>query len=151
MSRIVRLGLALVLALGLMPAARADIIIGLPADAGTGNCYPFGCAYGNGGTAEYQQVYTKSAFAGAITITNLEFFNTQFNSGATAMNSGTWTISLSTTAADWNTLSSTYAANIGANNTMVFSGNLAQPWAFGDTLHINLGTGREQVGHFRRG
>jgi hypothetical protein len=114
-----------------------DPIIGLPPDAGTGNCFPFGCAY-NG---EYQQVYTNSQFTGGpITITNLEFFNTQVDTSATAMNSGNWTISLSSTAADWNTLSPTFATNIGADNTVVFNGNLSQPWAFGDTLTINLAT-----------
>ena len=49
-------------------------------------------------------------------------------------------ISLSTTSADWNTISSTFASNIGANNTQVFLGNLAQPWAFGDTLILNFST-----------
>ena len=117
-------------------SAFADVIVGLPPDPNTANCSPFGCSY-NG---EYQQVYTHSQFSGPITITDLEFFNTQFNSLATLMNSGNWTISLSTTSADWNTLSSTYASNIGGNNTTVFSGNLSQPWAFGDTLHINLTT-----------
>jgi hypothetical protein len=115
----------------------ADQIIGLPADPGAGNIYPFGTAY----NAEYQQVYTASAFApGPITITNLEFFSTQFNSGATSMPTGTWTIALSTTSKDWNTLSTTFASNIGGDNTTVFSGNLFQPWAFGDTLTINLST-----------
>jgi hypothetical protein len=114
----------------------ADVTIGLPADNSTGNCFPFGCAY----SGDYQQVYTSSQFSGPITITNLEFFNTQYDSGATAMNSGNWTISLSTTSADWNNLSSTFASNIGPDNTQVFSGNLAQPWAFGDTLAINLST-----------
>jgi hypothetical protein len=56
------------------------------------------------------------------------------------MNSGNWVISLSTTAADWNSLSSSYAANIGGDNTQVFSGNLSQPWSFGDTLSITLST-----------
>jgi PEP-CTERM motif len=114
--------------------AFADQTIGLPAD--TNNCFPFGCAY----DGEYQQVYTASAFSGPITITNLEFFNTFANSGATSMNSGTWTIYLSTTSADWNSLSPTFSSNIGADNTMVFSGNLSQPWTFPDTLHINLTT-----------
>src|SRR5262249_5335045 len=86
-------------------SAFADTIVGLPPDPNTGNCFPFGCSY-NG---EYQEVYTHSQFSGPITIRDLEFFNTQFNRGATLMNSGNWTISLSTTAADWNTLSSTYA------------------------------------------
>lgn len=117
-----------------VPAAKADVTIGLP--AASNNCFPFGCGY----SGEYQQVYTHGAFSGPITITNLEFFNTPYNSHATAMNSGTWTISLSTTSADWTTLSNTFASNIGSNNTQVFSGNLAQSWTFGDTLTIHLST-----------
>ncbi|WP_237218165.1 PEP-CTERM sorting domain-containing protein [Rugosibacter aromaticivorans] len=130
---------ALVAAAALLCAAPAfsnQIIIGLPADASTGNCFPFGCSY----SGEYQQVYTASAFSGPITIMDLEFFNTSYNSGATSMNSGTWTIALSTTSSDWNTLSPTFATNLGGDNTTVFSGNLSQPWAFGNTLHIDLST-----------
>jgi len=118
-----------------MPAV-ADVTVGLPADSSTGNAYPFGSFY----SGQYQQVYTASAFSGPITISDLEFFNTQSDSGATSMTSGNWTISLSTTSADWNTLSSTYSSNIGGDNTQVFSGNLTQPWAFGDTLQISLST-----------
>jgi hypothetical protein len=114
----------------------ADVTVGLPPDPNTGNCAPFGCSY----RGEYQQVYSASQFSGPITITNLEFFNTQYNSEAYSMNSGTWNISLSITSADWNTLSNTYANNIGPDNTLVFSGNLFQPWAFGDTLSISLST-----------
>jgi hypothetical protein len=121
-----------VLLFSALPAMAGTIVVGQPADAYTGNCFPFGCAY----SGEYQQVYTHSLFSGPIKITGLEFFNTAYNSGATAMNSGTWDISLSTTSADWNTLSSTYASNIGTGNTLVFSGNLSQPWTFGDTLNI---------------
>jgi len=129
---------ALLLCLFLLTAmsATAGVVVGTPADSGTGNCFPFGCSY----NAEYQQVYNSGQFSGSITITDLEFFNTQYNSSATSMNSGTWTISLSTTAADSNTISSTYASNIGGDNTEVFSGNLAQAWAFGDTLEIVLTT-----------
>jgi hypothetical protein len=116
--------------------ALADQTIGLPPDSNTGSCIPFGCAY-NG---EYQQVYTARAFSGPITINDLEFFNTSFNSGASSMNGGFWTISLSTTSADWNTLSGNFSSNIGPDNTVVFSGDLVQPWGFGDTLHINLTT-----------
>jgi hypothetical protein len=127
---------ACILCLLLAAPAMAGITVGLPADSGTGNCFPFGCAY----SGEYQQVYNSGQFSGSLTITSLEFFNTQLNTGATAMNSGNWAISLSTTSADWNTLSSTFASNVGADNTLVFNGNLAQPWAFGDTLQINLST-----------
>jgi hypothetical protein len=127
---------AAVVALFCQVPAFADQIIGLPADPNSGNEFPFGFAY----SGEYQQVYTASAFSGPLTITNLEFYNTQLDSAATAMNSGTWTIALSTTSADWNTLSTDFASNIGGDNTTVFSGNLSQPWAFGDTLSIILTT-----------
>ena len=127
---------ALLLCLFLLTAmsASAGVVVGLPPDSGTGNCFPFGCSY----NTEYQQVYNSGQFSGPITITDLEFYNTQFDDGATSTNSGTWTIYLSTTAADSNTISSTYASNIGVDNTEVFSGNLAQTWAFGDTLEIVL-------------
>jgi PEP-CTERM motif len=125
----------LCLCLSALPAV-ADVIVGNPPDQGTGNCFPFGCAY----TTNYQQVYSHTQFGGPILITGLQFFNTQVDQGATQMNSGTWTIWLSTTTADWNTLSPTFSNNLGANNTQVFSGNLSQPWSFGDTLTINLTT-----------
>jgi hypothetical protein len=56
------------------------------------------------------------------------------------MPSGTWTIALSTTSADWNSLSPNFAANVGSDNRTVFVGNLSQGWAFGDTLTITLTT-----------
>jgi hypothetical protein len=121
------------LVLGL-PAFAGVVIVGNPPDVGTGNSYPFGSAY----DGEYQQVYNGSQFSGPITITNLEFYNTQFNNFATAMNSGNWTIGLGTVSTDWNTLNSVMSLN--GSTTTVFSGNLAQPWAFGDTLVINLTT-----------
>ncbi len=129
---------ALLLGLFLLTAmsATANVVVGLPPDSGSGNCFPFGCAY----NAEYQQVYNSGQFPGTITITDLEFYNTQYNSNATFMNSGTWTISLSTTAADSSTVSGTYGNNIGADNTIVFTGNLYQAWTFGDTLEILLST-----------
>jgi len=122
------------------PAVAGTLIVGTPVNSG--NLFPFGGNYdGSIANGQYQQVYTNSLFAGPITITALEFYNTQYNQGdATGMNTGTFTISLSTTAADWNTLSDTAASNIGGDNTQVFSGSLAQPWAFGDTLSIAFST-----------
>ena len=115
-------------------AVAGTTVVGAPADFEEGNCVPFNCGSPN---EEYQQVYTNSLFSGPITITGLEFFNTQFdNPGVTEMAPGTFTISLSTTTADWDTLSGTQANNIGGDNTEVFSGSLSQPWAFGDTLEI---------------
>jgi hypothetical protein len=135
MKRLLQVLLMCVLLALAIPAA-ADVTLGLPASTNSNNCYPFGCAY----SGEYQQVYNHSQFPGTITITNLEFFNTVLNLDATAMNSGNWAISLSTTSADWNTLSTNFSSNIGTNNTLVFSGNLSQPWAFEDTLDITLST-----------
>ena len=129
------LAFALVLFAGISAFA-GTVVVGSPADANTGNCYPFGCAY----SGEYQQVYNSGQFPGAITITALSFYNTAFAGNAIAMNTGNWAISLSTTSADWDTLSANAAANIGANNTAVFSGDLVQPWTFGDTLTITLTT-----------
>src|SRR5215469_8622352 len=80
--------------------AKADVFVGLPADPGTGNCFPFGCAY----SGEYQQVYASNQFSSPVVILGLEFFNTQVDTGATSLNSGNWAISLSTTAAAFNTL-----------------------------------------------
>ena len=127
----------IVLCFAIAVPAFADVIVGLPPDPGTGNCFPYGCSY----NAEYQQVYNSGQFGGPITITGLDFYNTQFNSGATSMNSGTWTISLYTTPLDWNTIGSNYAANIAVSTGhLVFTGNLFQPWTFGDTLAITLQT-----------
>ncbi len=72
-------GLLVVAAAAVMAMAtpsKADVIVGQPADSGAGNCIPFGCTIA--WTSEYQQIYAASQFSGPITITNLEFFNTQF-------------------------------------------------------------------------
>ena len=133
------LPLLVILCFAIAVPAFADVIVGLPPDPGTGNCFPFGCSYGQGGTGEYQQIYSSSQFSGPITITGLDFYNTQVNFGASTMNSGTWTISLYTTPLDWNTIGSNYAANlVGAVGHQVFSGNLFQPWSFPKTLAITL-------------
>ena len=95
-------GVLLVFA-ALTPAMAGTVIVGTPADPGLGNSFPFGGNYDAATNGQYQQVYTQSLFTGPITITGLEFYNTQENGSATAMNTGTFTISLSTTAADWNT------------------------------------------------
>ncbi|MFZ0704145.1 MAG: PEP-CTERM sorting domain-containing protein [Candidatus Korobacteraceae bacterium] len=124
----------LVLCLVALPVLADTIIIGNPPDSGSGNSFPFGTAY----NAEYQQVYASSDFSGAIQISDIYLYNTQFNSGAGSTPSGTYTVSLSTTSAGVGTLSPTFADNIGANNTQVFSGSIQQSWNFGDTLDIHF-------------
>lgn len=128
--------------LAAFPAFASQFTIG-SADTGTGNCFPFGCAYTSGTGFntfnQYMEVYGSSSFTGPVTITSLQFFNTQVNSGATAMNSGTFTFSLSTTTDDSPTSTdSCFSCAIGSDNETVFTGSLAQSWAFGDTLTINF-------------
>jgi hypothetical protein len=121
------------------PAVAGTLIVGTPSNSG--NSFPFGGNYDGATNGQYQQVYTHSLFTGPITITGLEFYNMYYSQGgATGMNTGTFTISLSTTGADWNTLSGAPLSNIGGDNTQVFSGSLAQPWAFPDTLSITFST-----------
>lgn len=120
-----------------LPALASPIVVGAPGDAGTGDCAVVGCA---GNVTRYQQVYTRSLFAGPIVIYGLEFFNTTYNTNATTLDPGAVTVALSTTSADWNTLSTTYANNIGSDNLQVFSGNINQAWAFGNTLTITFAT-----------
>ena len=142
MRRLTPVGVFLALLCVAGPSTGNPIIVGLPAHTNTGNGWPFGGSIGVGSAynGEYQQLYLGGAFRGPITIAGLEFYNTAYNSFATAMNSGTWTISLSTTSRGLGTLSNEYAANIGTDNTVVFSGNLYQPWEFGNTLAIPFTT-----------
>lgn len=136
------LGVFLLVLIASTPLLAGTLVVGNPPDSLIGNCFPFGCNYDafSPPTNEYQQVYSNTLFSGPITITGLEFYNTQQNRGGTGMNTGTFAIDLSTTLADWNTLSTTPASNLGGDNTQVFSGSLAQAWAFGDTLSITFST-----------
>lgn len=115
------------------------VVIGNPPDPGGGNCFPWGCAY----NAEYQQVYGSGNFAGPIFITDLEFYNTQFDSGSTQLPSGNYTITLATsTTVGVNTISGSFATNLANsfNVQTVWTGDINQAWTFGDTLHIDLNT-----------
>ena len=114
--------------------AMADIIIGNPPDPGAGNSFPFGSAY----NAEYQQVYGSSDFNGAIMITGLDFYNTQFDNGATSLPTGNWKIQLSTAQVGVNNITGNFAQNEGNNITTVFDDNITQAWQFGNTLHLSL-------------
>lgn len=128
------LTLGALLATAALPAA-ADVIVGAPALANTGNCFPFGCDY----EAQYQQVYNASAFSGPITIVDLEFFNTQYHFTSSQLPSGSYTITLATLPSS-HTISSNYASNLASSSNVseVWSGNINQPWSFGSTLHIPL-------------
>ncbi len=100
------------------PAAATTTVVG----AGSGgNCFPFGCALSGQTSTVYQQVYAASSFGTSpILLTGLGF---KFASGTP--NSGTYTLSLSTSRNPVNGLSTTFANNIGANNKQIYSGTLA--------------------------
>ena len=89
----------------------------------TGNCYPFGCISSDWGGA-YEQVYASSQFSGPTSIYSLSFFNTSYNSGSYQLNTGNYSIYLSTTSAAVNGLSSSPLANLGPDETLVYSGTL---------------------------
>jgi hypothetical protein len=93
------------------------------------NADPF---YGNFYSGEYQQVYLSSLFSGPVDITGITFFcATSPVSGCTnGMINGGLTINLSTTSAGVNTLSTTYSANLGSNNTLFFSGTVTNVLSF---------------------
>jgi hypothetical protein len=110
------------------------LVVGAPADPGSGNCFPFGCSSWE---PEYQQVYASTDFTGPLTITGLVFYNTQYILGPA--NTGTYTIALSTTSAPVDGLNlSDLAANIGSNNTVVF--NTLLPSLSGGELVIPFST-----------
>ncbi len=98
-------------------------VIGAPATSV--NCFPFTCYNlldSNTGnpypSTRYQQVYAASNFvSGPIAINRLSFFlSPSYTAGP--LNTGTYTIALSTTTAAVNGLSSTFASNLGADNTI---------------------------------
>jgi hypothetical protein len=102
-------------------AANADgIIIGGPGTPGTGNCIPFGCS---NWAPQYQQVYASSDFSGPISISEITFYNHNVV-GPLSPENGVYTISLSTTSAAVNGLSSNMDDNIGADDVKLFTGKL---------------------------
>jgi hypothetical protein len=129
--------LALVAVLLSPMAANADII-GIT-DPGTGNCYPFGCNVGEWGP-EYQQLYDASLFSSGLSINSISFYNTAFDSGNYDLNSGTYSLYLSTTSSS--SLSSTFSDNVGLDDTLVYSGLLPSnpSGAFGAQFDFLLST-----------
>ncbi len=77
-----------------------------------------------GQSIHYQQVYAAQAFQGPTQITSLTFFYAEQFAGPTTMLSGNYQISLSTTTRPVDGLSPDLSANIGPDNTVIFSDNL---------------------------
>src|SRR5208282_1449873 len=115
LATLVVLGLAV--CLGFAPGAHAATVT--VASYNTGNCYPFLCndsGISSGQSIEYQQVYASTAFSAPISITALTFFFASEFGGSSLVLNGNYQVSLSTTAAPINGLSSIAANNIGPDN-----------------------------------
>ena len=109
------MNLRLLVAAALLSASVAAHADNLTVGGSTGsNVYPFGFSLYTG---EYQEAYSATAFSGPVTITALTFFPA--NGGSI---SGSYTLSLSTTTKSLNGLSTTYAANLGTDNTLFATG-----------------------------
>ena len=119
MTRTKSIFLALLAVLFAPMAANADIIGNT--DPNTGNCFPFGCT-GATWAPEYQQLYDFSLFSSASSINSISFYNTAFDSGNYDLNSGNYSLYLSTTSSS--SLSSTLTDNVGLDDTLVYSGLL---------------------------
>jgi PEP-CTERM motif len=78
---------------------------------------------GGGLNTRYQQVYAASDFTGAIFISEIAFRPTEGSLPLAPMTITGVRFDLSTTSASPDNLSTTFAANVGADNTTVFSGN----------------------------
>ena len=111
------LACSLTLILQMGASADADVIVGAPGN--TANVFPFVLYNG-----EYQQAYAAADFSGPITISGLSFFAGPQGSMVTIQ--GTYTISLAYSANPVGSLSTTFANNIGANFTTIFSGQSTQ-------------------------
>lgn len=126
------------LALVFCAPTRADLIVG-HANLFDGSSAPFSGQY----TGEYQQVYAAAAFATAPiqTITALSFGTVPFgNIGDPIPQTITFTLSLSTTSAGPQTLSTDFAANRGADFTQVFSGTLTYTPSRSLTVDLTIPT-----------
>jgi len=109
---------SLTLILRMCASADADVIVGAPGN--TANVFPFVVYNG-----EYQQAYAAADFSGPITITGVSFFAFAPPDGIVTIQ-GTYTISLAYSANPVGSLSTTFANNIGANFTTIFSGQSTQ-------------------------
>jgi hypothetical protein len=126
------------LSLALAPTSRgADVTVG-DVNSGEINTFPFGGAYAGDGATEYQQVYASSNFTSVpFLINTITFYSAPGFSGVNA--DGTYTLSLSTTSAPVDGLSTNFASNIGPDNTTIFSGPLP-PYVENGVMTFSFGT-----------
>lgn len=113
--------------------AHADVIVPSSLTAVEGNSnngFPFNISAFGHTSQRYQQVYLSSEFDSAFLITGMTFRPDAVSGGAFASVLPSIQIDLSTTLAGPDSLSATFASNVGGDVTTVFSGALALSSAF---------------------
>jgi hypothetical protein len=111
---------------GATAPAEANVISPNGVGAGdTNNGFPFNITAFGRTSQRYQQVYGSSDFGSSpLTITGMNFTPSATGSSAFSSTIANISIFLSTTAAAPDALSTTFANNLGADNTQVFGGSL---------------------------
>src|ERR1039457_3625815 len=111
-------------------------------EGNSNNSFPFNLAGDSGevpsGTQRYQQIYSSSEFsalsAGGEYITRIAFRPDATFGAAFASTLPDIRIDLSTTAAGVDALSSTFASNVGANDTIVYGGSAGAALSFSSSF-----------------
>jgi hypothetical protein len=125
----------LVVAILALGAAQASANVIVPSaetsvEGSTNNGFPFNITAFGQTSQRYQQVYSSSEFSGPFLITDIEFRPDAQSGAAFSSTLSSIQIDLSTTTAAVDGLSSTFAANVGPNDTVVYSGPLTLSSSF---------------------
>jgi MYXO-CTERM domain-containing protein len=133
------LGVGLLALAALSSTSRGSVLTYGSFAAGAPNPFPFGGFYQNGeGANRYQQVYDGTQFgSGVFAINSVTFFN---SNAASTLADGNYIISLSTTSALVNGLSTKMATNVGPDNEAIFNGTLPATIAANARLTFALAT-----------
>jgi hypothetical protein len=150
MAKLISFGVAGFLMTMLVGTASASTVT-IGTNSGS-NTIPFGSTL----ASQYQQVYSSNAFSGVFNITEINFYVDPAHSAA--LDGGTYTLSLSETSIGVGALSSNLANNIGANNTVVYSGAnsldfiLSSPYLYDPSignllLNVSIANGTSNGGY----
>ena len=116
MTKTISAFLALAAVLMSPMTANADFTVGTAAN--DANSIPFG----DDNYLDYQQIYSASEFDGPTSIDQLTFFNTIADSGNYSLIPAEFSLYLSTTSVSVGGMSANLDANVGADETLVYSG-----------------------------
>jgi hypothetical protein len=133
------LGVGLLAWSALSSASRASVLTYGSVTTGAPNQYPFAGVYQDeDGGDRYQQVYDGTQFgSGAVAINSVTFFGANV---ASNLADGNYYITLSTTSALVNVLSTNMASNVGPDSAPIFNGTLPSTLAANAPLTFTLAT-----------